>query len=446
MTNEEIWAQVRSQAKLTPSIYGAVDFDSLPERFAGLPGEPSDLHSDDDRLRRQILADAPLVERMRAYTFMGDRVADPYAALMPSYGFRRLVDMLVQACDKGVEAVEDAPPELRTYVEAMERLPAWLDMKLVEEGAKVERAEYAILSPFSIRAAFIATFMNKYAALPMVLTGTLSNEGAARRVKETATFFATSLLPGALARNGAGFKAAAMVRLMHSMVRFNAMRKGRWDVSVYGVPIPQVDQMPAGLIGITMMSTSVIQSGRTVFTESERARVELNRYRCYLLGLPETLLATTPEEILKVMLARQATLRSGYDDATCGALLRATLGAYLLPDKTWRSRAFDRLERGFSKVFFVKQFLNGDKRRAEEIGITIGASDRIGFIAGAFGTGVRLAAYKLAERIPSIAPLADRRLVAIIEGQLASYGHAHFASDASTYRPVAGASGKEVSS
>ena len=37
-----------------------------------------------------------------------------------------------------------------------------------------------------------------------------------------------------------------MVRLMHSMVRVNVLRTGRWDLVVYGVPIPQVDQMPAG--------------------------------------------------------------------------------------------------------------------------------------------------------------------------------------------------------
>src|SRR5690606_1974397 len=120
-----------------------------------------------------------------------------------------------------------------------------------------------------------------------------------------------------------GFKAAAMVRLMHSMVRYNAMRKGRWDVSVYGIPIPQVDQMPAGLISATMLATAAVRAGRKDFTPAERARVELNRYRCYLLGLPETLLATTPEDIVTLAVARQATLRPGFDDATCGSLLRA---------------------------------------------------------------------------------------------------------------------------
>src|SRR3546814_17551502 len=84
----------------------------------------------------------------------------------------------------------------------MERTPEWLDMELVEEGARFDRNISANLSPFFIRGAFIATFMNKYSALPMAITNTLSSETAARRGKETATFFWTSVLPGALERFG----------------------------------------------------------------------------------------------------------------------------------------------------------------------------------------------------------------------------------------------------
>ena len=93
---------------------------------------------------------------IRAYTFMGDRVADPYAALMPKYGFKRLIEMVDQACRHGIESVADAPPELRGFIAAMETVPDWLDMAMVEEGARIERAAMAIMSPIAIRAAFIA--------------------------------------------------------------------------------------------------------------------------------------------------------------------------------------------------------------------------------------------------------------------------------------------------
>ena len=89
-----------------------------------------------------------------------------------------------------------------------------------------------------------------------------------------------------------------MVRLMHSMVRANVLRRpADWDQRVYGIPIPQVDQMPAGLIPIFLLAEKVLGEGRTSFTQEERARVELARYRCFLLGLPEELLADTPQGI-----------------------------------------------------------------------------------------------------------------------------------------------------
>src|SRR3546814_11274854 len=92
----------------------------------------------------------------------------------------------------------------------MEQKPDWLDMALVEEGAAYERNATANLSPFLIRGAFIATFLNKYSALPMALTGPLGQATAARRGKDTATSFATHALPGGPDRFGAGVPAGAM--------------------------------------------------------------------------------------------------------------------------------------------------------------------------------------------------------------------------------------------
>ena len=85
-------------------------------------------------MRAQVLADAEKVARMRAYTMLGDTVADAYAALMPTYGFRGLTSMLTQACDHGIESVPAARPELVNFIRAMEATPDWVDMKLVEKA------------------------------------------------------------------------------------------------------------------------------------------------------------------------------------------------------------------------------------------------------------------------------------------------------------------------
>lgn len=433
-----LWAKVESQRERVPAMYGKVDFRAVPERFTATPGDATALSGKYDRDRDALLADADRVEFIRAYTMIGDVTADAYAALMREHGFRALVDMLTQACDHGVENVPGAPPELVAFIKDMERIPDWLDMKLVEEGARVDRNAAANLGPFIIRGAFIATFMNKYAALPMAVTGTLSSQTAGRRVKDTATFFTTSVLPGALERFGPGFKSAAMVRLMHSMVRANVLRRPKdWDMGVYGIPIPQVDQMPAGLISVFLLSYKMIEEGRTLFTPRERAMVELARYRCFLLGLPEELLADTPQGIVDLMNARSGTLRSGYDDSTCGELLRATMAADLRPDNSRGARVHEIFELAFAKLFFVKSFMGGDKAKAASIGVNLTPGDvALAAMAGLF-IYARMRLYALAAYIPGVRGIADRRLVAKLKAQLVSYGHAEFTTDAAQYRPSA---------
>ncbi len=434
---ETIAARVRSQKQLIPALYKDMDFDTPPERFSTRAGDDTELRFGARLTREELLADTDMVARFREYTMLGDVTGDAYAALMPRYGFRPLVDMLVTACEKGIGAVPDAPPELGALIAEMERTPDWLNMTLVEQGAREERNSAANLAPFAIRGAFIATFLNKYSALPMALTGTLSHATAARRVKETATFFTTTILPGALERYGSGFQAAAMVRLMHSMVRVNVLsRPGMWDAKTYGMPIPQLDQMPAGLIPIYFLSNDVLKAGRTEFTPAERARVELARYRCYLLGLPEDLLGDTPEDIVRIWCTRSATLRYDYDDAICGGLLRATMEAELSQDKSLAGRVFRRLERSFSRVFFAKAFLGGDLQRAAELGVPISVRDRLLYGSTILVILLRMLAYRLCSHLPILDKMSDRRLVARLKRQLAAYGHAEFTTNSAEYKPA----------
>ncbi len=429
---EDVRARVASQKTRLPGFYGQIDFDRTPERFTEDPSFA--VARDRNPLGVSVTQDD--LDRVRAYTMLGDIVADAYAALIPQYGFRRLIDMLTTACDQGVEAVSDAPPELAAFVAEMAATPDWIDMDLVREGQRLERNAAAFLAPFAIRGAFVATFLNKYSALPMALTGTLGAETAAKRVNETAAFFATTILPGALEPHGEGFKAAAMVRLMHSMVRFNALRSGRWDSEVYGVPIPQVDQMPAGLIPVFLMSFQMLRKGRRQFTPAERAKVELSRYRCFMLGLPEDLLADTPEGVVRMMTARDSTLRRGFDDETCGALIRATLGAYLPPDESPANRLHDRIERRFAKAFFLRHFLRGDRKRAASMGIEVGPADEVVFVIVALLVTLQMKAFELADHVPGVRELADAALVRRMRSLLKRYGHAEFTTDAANYRPT----------
>ena len=419
-----------------PGIYGDVDFSIVPERF------DAEATVDDARFAKiheavsRVFADPALMETVRDYTMTGDRVADAYAALIPEHGFRALVEMLDDACEQGVEHVDGAPPELVAFIEAMENTPDWVDLALVEQGARAERIPMATATPFAIRGAFLATFLNKYAALPMTMTGTLSDEAAAKRVFETASFFTATTMPGALDRHGKGFQAAAKVRLMHSMVRFHLLSSGRWDVATYGIPIPQIDQMPAGTIGVFFMSARLLQKGGTEFTPAQKATVELARYRCFLLGLPQDLLGETPQEIVDLLIARHVSLREAYDDEVCGALVRGTMKADLFDTSSVKGRVHGWLENGFSRFALINSFLSGDATRAESIGITFGPGDRIAAGAAMAVITAKTAFYNLGLRIPlpAVSTRVDGRLNARLAALLDIYGHADFVTDPEQYR------------
>jgi len=435
MSIETLRDRVRHQRDELPGVYGDIDFDLVPERLAlGLDDE-SDFPPFVAVTRAELFADTELIDLMVTATMLGDVVCDAYVALVPVHGMHGLIEMLRTACREGLDAVADPPAELVAFIQAMEHVPDWIDLDLVAEGARRERVTAALVSPFVVRGAFLATFINEYAALPMALTGSLSDKRAAKRVNETASFFASTVLPGGMDRDGAGFEAAAMVRLMHSMVRYNALRTSTtWDQQRFGIPIPQVDQMPAGLIGAFLTAAEVVKAGRDAFDDSERALIEMSRYRCHLLGLPEELLPTDPHGIIGVFLARAATLRKGFDDATCGELVRATMGAYLRPDRSLRNQVAETFERSFSTAFFIKAFLDGDRERAAEMGVHLSPVDTVRVaVAAPFVVG-RLKAVQLLDGVAPLRPVVDTYVTWLLRHRLRSYGHPEFRTDATTYR------------
>jgi hypothetical protein len=431
----ELAQRVRSQHELQPDLYGGINFEQQPYRLTTQPGDSSALPTwvaD----RAPILKDDRVLELMCTATMLGDVVADPYAALMSRHSVTHLIEMLQTACRQGIQAVPEAPEELVAFLAAMEATPAWIDFDQVNEGARHARISAALLANFVTRGAFIATFTNTYAALPMGLTGALSGRRAARRVNETASFFAVTTLPGALERYGPGFEAAAMVRLMHSMVRYNALKKSdKWDVDIYGVPVPQVDQMPAGMISQYLLAQKIRRQGRDKFTEEERALIEFGRYRCFLLGLPEELLPIEPADIIHVMHARAALLREGFDDV-CRELVRSTMAAYLRPRTTPFDRAAETVEKSYSKESFVRAFCNGNRSAGAAMGISIGPADRLRIaITGPFILG-RFIAVSRASRIPALRHIVDRYVIRLVKRRLATYGNPEFTSDAAHYTPI----------
>lgn len=430
----ELAARVLRQAQDLPELYGDFDFAATPERFTTDPAVTSALPPRRGD-RRGYLDDRRLVELMRTALYLGDVPADRVAALSARHSVTDLVTLIRRVCREGAENVPGAPAELAALLEVMSDKPDWIDHDLIERGAARSRLITGLVAPFVTRGAFIATFTNSYAALPMTLTGALSGRRAAHRVNETNAFFAVTTLPGALERFGPGFEAAVMVRVMHSMVRYNALgrpapgkeRRRAWDASVYGLPIPQLDQLPAGMIGPYLVSLGALRLGRA-FTDDERAMIEFYRYRCFLLGLPEELLPSDPAGIVDMFHARGATLREDFDDS-CRALVTSTMDAYLRPTDRLFDRMADAVEKTYSKAAFCAAFCDFNPRAASRMGVDIGVRDAARIAATGPFIGGRLVAVALAGRVPRLREASGRYLTGRVRHRLEVYGVPEYTTD-----------------
>lgn len=138
------------------------------------------------------------------------------------------------------------------------------------------------------------------------------------------------------------------------------------------------------------------------------------------------------------MTARNSTLRQGFDDETCGELIRATLSAYLPASRSPAARLHNVIEKSFAKAFFLRQFLKGDQAAAQRMGVPVSGLDRAVFALVAVAVGLRMGAYRWASRTPLLRGAADAILVRKIRALLQRYGHAEFTSDAGAYRPTPG--------
>ena len=80
----ELYERVRRQAELLPVLYGDLDFDTQPYRTTTDPDDVSTLRGH-PATRAKLLADDRVVELVSTATWLGDIVADSYAALMGEY-------------------------------------------------------------------------------------------------------------------------------------------------------------------------------------------------------------------------------------------------------------------------------------------------------------------------------------------------------------------------
>ncbi|WP_307622915.1 oxygenase MpaB family protein [Streptomyces sp. V3I7] len=201
-----------------------------------------------------------------------------------------------KALEEGVQAVPDAPPALVRFFAMVDDVPPWVDFELIERGAAVFRRFGRTANDVLLQLSLIGGYRFGGPAELLVATGGLSGATAMRRLGETETWAHALAQPGAMRRDGAGFRLTVHVRVMHALVNDRFENNGRWDAGEWGLPVNQSDQ--AGTLGL-FNSTLLLGArvlGWYVSAEDSRAVMHLWKYVGWLLGVNEDWLFDTERE------------------------------------------------------------------------------------------------------------------------------------------------------
>ncbi len=278
-------------------------------------------------LRRRSLPNQRSWDRGRQLAVMGDPLADDYAALYPKLGHDKARRLLDDALEHGIEHVPDAPQALKALFAEVDHVPAWVDWRRVERGAAAMR-RYAPLTWMFARLAFAQTYINANAGMPLYMSGSLGQESAAKRLKETERWRLGVQQPRALSRSGDGFKTVVRVRVLHGLIRYHLLASGKWDVKRLGMPIPQLDMAGAN-IGMFMIHSHLLRAVGAFMTPRELADVtHFWRYHGHLIGVVDDLNPKSEGDVARINTLILVTLRGAFDERA-RALTQSTLNAQL---------------------------------------------------------------------------------------------------------------------
>lgn len=264
----------------------------------------------------------------------GDTAMDALVDWMFAFGPREARGLFEQALNEGVGSIPDCPEPLRAFFKTVDTLPAWLDFKLVNDGARFIHGT-GMAAPYVLRdLALMGGYMLSGFNQALVATGAL-NKGTAERVAETGKWWMDCTEVDGLRRFGPGFKTTLHVRMVHSLVRRNLAKKEDWDSSVWGLPLSQVDMVATYLGFSVVMLGGLRKMGVPVTPHESKAVMHLWSYACWLMGVDYRWLAFS--ESRGVVLLNHTLMTQSRPDWTSRELAQALADEPL-------ERSYDKLQ------------------------------------------------------------------------------------------------------
>jgi hypothetical protein len=283
-----------------------------------------------------------------------NRRDEPAAALVRAVRERHAVTMpqVRRALEHGVDAVPDAPDELRDFFATLENRPAWVDDALLARGAAAARRIGRDGNDVLAYGSLLGGYRTGGPLQPLVRSGRLTGGETLKRLGETGQWWLGCTAPGGLERYGEGWRLSVHVRIMHAFVNYQLEHDPDWDWEFRGVPINQYDQ--AATLGT--FSTSFLMQTRALGIRVPRADgaaiMHLWSYVGWLMGVDERWLPRT-ERIGRRVLGNVVATLSGPEE-TSRELGAAVIGMHdQVPGiSRWRRR-YER-----EKALSIATYLN----------------------------------------------------------------------------------------
>lgn len=278
-----------------------------------------------DGYERAAAFDPALAPAYVQATVRGDPLADAAVEALAPFSGQDITRLMSAGMDRDTKILAEAPRALRDFFDALDAPPAWFDRDAVLPG---NYAFHKYMDLFII--GFIVVTLRNFNSLMskvFFMTGQFTTQQGLQLIRKNIRYLAeTLMLPGALDRQGHGWKFSVRIRLVHARIRRQLLKSGEWDEAVFGMPIS------AANMGLTSanFSASLIQDverlGADLDADARSSLMQIWRYASWLIGTPEHFLCDG-DEAETTHLSRVAHLCEPLPDRTSAIITNATVRA-----------------------------------------------------------------------------------------------------------------------
>ena len=233
-------------------------------------------------------ANPELAAKYLEHAVIGDPVADDVVNALASFNQTSVHQFINAGMEQDAKTLADAPQPLRDFFSRIESPPPWFDQASVHAGCRA----FHTYSDLFITAFFVVTLENAATLMSKAfyMTGGVTTGQGPRRIRQNIRHFIEIMLPGALDRQGEGWKLSVRIRLVHAQLRRLIRASDEWDEAVYGAPLSAAHLALASANFSAMMLRHAARLGAHLDDEARASFMQIWRYASWLIGTPDALL------------------------------------------------------------------------------------------------------------------------------------------------------------